>query len=372
MPVNAITSAQDLREYTHLSASEMETLQGIVDNHPMRITPYYLDLIDWDDPDDPIRKMAIPTVEEDLLYGEFDTSGEEENTRFQGLQHKYQATVLLLTTSDCAMFCRHCFRKRMIGVSDDEVLEDMTKAIEYIREHREVTNVLISGGDPLLLSTKVVADMLQQLASIPHLKFVRIGTRTPVVWPSRFSGDKELIRVLAAFCAGGKQLYFITQFNHPREITPASIETVRSLQDSGIIFHNQTVLLRGINDDPSLMATLQTGLAGIGIIPYYIFQCRPVTGVGNVFQVPLREACEIINTTTSKLAGISKSFRFVMSHKTGKIEILGCRDGLIHFKYHQTSDEALKNKMFTRRLDGNAGWLDDLSFGTDGTSERPL
>ena len=359
MPINAITSARDLSKYTHLSTSEIETLQSVIANHPIRITPYYLDLIDWDDPHDPIRKMAIPTVEEDLLYGDYDTSGEEENTRLQGLQHKYQATVLLLTTSDCAMFCRHCFRKRLIGVSDDEILDDMTTAIEYIREHDQVTNALISGGDPLLLSTRVIDDMLRQLADIPHLKFVRIGTRTPVVWPSRISEDKELTRALKDFCAGDKQLYFITQFNHPREITPASIEAANSLQESGVVINNQTVLLRGINDDPSVMATLQNSLAGIGIVPYYIFQCRPVTGVGNVFQVPLREACEIMSRTTSKLAGISKSFRFIMSHKTGKIEILGCEEGLIHFKYHQTSDPALKNKMFTRKLDKDAGWLDD-------------
>lgn len=359
MPVDAITSTEDLRAYAELSTSELEAVREVVANHPMRITPYYLGLIDWDDPDDPIRKMAIPTTQESLLYGEVDTSGEEENTKLKGLQHKYEATVLLLTTSECAMFCRHCFRKRLVGVSDAEILEDMTQAIEYIRGHESVTNALVTGGDPLLLSTKVLEDMLGQLASIPHLKFIRIGTRTPVVWPSRISKDDKLIRVLRTIASGSKQLYFVTQFNHPREITPESIEAVSVLQDCGIIVNNQTVLLRGVNDDASVMSELQNSLAGMGAIPYYVFQCRPATGVGNIFQVPIREACDIMDKTTATLAGISKRFRFVMSHKTGKIEILGREEDVVHFKYHQTGNKALSNKMFTRKLDKNAGWLDD-------------
>jgi len=356
---NVITSAEDLKKYTSLSPSEMETLKDIIKNHPMRSTQYYLDLIDWDDPNDPIRKMAIPTIEETQMHGDFDTSGEKENTKLQGLQHKYRETALILTTNECAMFCRHCFRKRLVGVAEDEILNKPDKAIAYIREHNEITNVLLSGGDPLLLPTNFMKDMLQRLSDISHLKFVRVGSRTPVVCPDRISKDEELVRIFKDFTAGGKQLYLTTQFNHPREITPASMEAVNALKNNNVIINNQTVLLKTINDDPYVMADLQATLAGIGVTPYYVFQCRPVTRVMDVFQVPLYEACKILDKTTSMLDGLSKRFRFAMSHKTGKIEILGCEDDLIYFKYHQAKDESLYNKIFSKKLDKDAGWLDD-------------
>ncbi len=219
------------------------------------------------------------------------------------------------------MYCRHCFRKRLVGLVDSEVVVDWDRVAAYLRAHREVTNVLLSGGDPLILATDHLEAILRRLAGIRHLRYVRIGSRIPVVLPSRILDDNSLHGAFKAFASGGKQLYVTTQFNHPCELTSASIQSVKRLQEDGVIVNNQTVLLKWVNDCPSVMAELQTTLAHAGVIPYYVFQCRPVTAVMDEFQVPLHDACQLIGEARKQLDGLSKRFRFVMSHLTGKIEI---------------------------------------------------
>jgi KamA family protein len=354
-----ITTVEQLEEHVSLTPSERSELNSIVRHHPIAVTPYYLDLIDWGDPDDPIRKMAIPSAEEHQLEGSFDTSGELENTKFRGLQHKYPQTGLILMANSCWVHCRYCFRKRLVGVSVDEIVHDWSQILEYLSEHTEITNVLLSGGDPLRLPTNRIADSLHRLSGIQHLNFVRIGTRAPVVLPSRITEDDELVNMLREYTSKEKRLFVITHFNHPREITPESTEAVHRLVDAHIAVINQTVLLKGINDDPALMAELQAGLVRMGVGPYYVFQCRPVSRVKSSFQVPLLKACEIIRETRTLLDGVTKRFRFVMSHETGKIEILGAEDDRVYFKYHQSKDMALLDKIFHRTYDENAGWFDE-------------
>jgi len=196
------------------------------------------------------------------------------------------------------------------------------------------------------------------LAGISHLQYVRIGSRIPVVLPDRILDDDSLHVVFEAFASSGKQLYITTQFNHPRELTPTSIRSVKRLQEDGVIVNNQTVLLKGVNDCSSVMAELQAALAHAGVIPYYVFQCRPVSTVTDEFQVPFHDACHLIDEARKQLDGLSKRFRFVMSHLTGKIEILGWNDGGIYVKYHQTNRASLHNKVFHKRLGKDIGWLD--------------
>ena len=341
-------------------------IQNVAEQHPLRLTPHYLRLINWDDPDDPIRRIAIPSAREQQKSGSFDTSGEAQNTKLRGLQHKYRQTVLLLTTNVCSVYCRHCFRKRLVGLADDEVVTDWDKAADYIQRHEEVTNVLLSGGDPLVLETALIQEILRRLAAVPHLRHVRIGTRVPVVLPERISGDPALREAFREFLACGKQLYITTQYNHPRELNPASLGAVSCLLRSGVLVNNQTVLLKGVNDDPAVMAELQAALASAGIIPYYVFQCRPVTAVKDGFQLPLRKACKIIDESRQQLDGLSKRFRFVMSHQTGKIEILGWKNGGIYGKYLQTNRPELHNRIFHKPLSKEAGWL-----GKDWPEEDP-
>jgi lysine 2,3-aminomutase len=355
--INSTRSIKQLEKYVSFAPQEKLELDKLIDSHPMSVNPYYLELIDWDDPDDPIRKMAVPTLQERSLEGSFDTSGEQDDTRLRGLQHKYPQTALVLCTNNCAMYCRYCFRKRLVGVALDEIAQDWSGIVKYITEHKEITNVLLSGGDPLTLKTDRVATMLDHLSGIDHLRYIRIGTRTPVVCPSRIVEDDKLAATLKECIDREKRIYITTQFNHPRELTSTSNEAISRLLDAHVIVNNQTVLLKGVNDDPVVMADLQSSLTEIGVIPYYVFQCRPVKKVMSIFQVPLHRAVEIVEATKARLDGLGKRFRFVMSHETGKIEILGCIDDQLYFQYHQSKDPRLSGKLFHRKLSRDAGWL---------------
>ena len=355
---NNVSTIEQLEQYISLTPHERSEIQGIIGSHLMSVNQYYMDLINWNDPNDPIRKMAIPSIAEKNLEGSFDTSGEHESTKICGLQHKYSQTALILCTNHCATYCRYCFRKRFVGISTDEIVENWDKIVEYICEHREITNVLLSGGDPFTLPTDRIVNILQKLSGIQHLKFIRFGTRIPVVFPERIIKDDELINVLKEYSCNNKRLYVTTHFNHPKEITPDSIEAINKFIDAQIIVNNQTVLLKGVNDNPAVMAELQSLITKIGVVPYYIFQCRPVKKVKNIFQVPLYRAFEIIEGTRSMLDGLSKRFRFVMSHETGKIEIFGCIDDHLYFKYHQAKDKLLTGKLFHKKLHKDDAWLD--------------
>ena len=343
-----------------LSPDETEKLKQVAETHPMRVSPYYFSLIHWNDADDPIRKMAVPSLEEQNLAGSYDTSGEAENTKMPGLQHKYAETALILSTNRCATYCRHCFRKRLVGLPTEEILKRFEDAAEYIENHTEINNVLVSGGDPLVLSNDVIETFLRLLTNIDHLSFVRFGSRTPVTLPSRFN-DPELLALFKKYSRMDKRLYIVTQFNHPREVTVQSVSAVNKILSSGVLMSNQTVLLKGVNDNPETLATLMDELVRIGVAPYYVFQCRPVKRVKSHFQVPLCEGLRIVEDAKAKCNGHSKRFKYIMSHKTGKIEILGIMNGEIYFKYHEAKNRKNLGRMFKRRVDEKAGWLDDFS-----------
>jgi lysine 2,3-aminomutase len=358
---NSICSVEQLANYVDLSSNEKEQLEQVVQVHPMRVSPYCMSLINWNDKHDPIRKMVVPSFEELNLEGFYDTSGEAENTKMPGLQHKYSETALILATNRCATYCRHCFRKRLVGLPTDEIIKRFEDAAEYVEKHSEINNVLISGGDPLVLSNEVIERFLETLTKIEHLSFIRFGSRTPVTLPSRLS-DPELLGLFKKYSQMDKRLYVVTQFNHPREITPQSVSAVSKLINAGVLLSNQTVLLRGVNDDPDTLATLMNRLVSIGVAPYYVFQCRPVKRVKRHFQVPLCEGVRIVEKAKANCNGHSKRFRYIMSHKTGKVEILGIMNGEIYFKYHEAKDRENLGVMFKRRVDEKAGWLDDFKM----------
>jgi lysine 2,3-aminomutase len=301
-------------------------------------------------------------VHELNLQGSYDTSGEAENTKLRGLQHKYRETALVLATNRCATFCRYCFRKRLVGLPNTEVVEHFNEAANYISQHQEINNVLISGGDPLVLPTQIIEHFLTTLSDVPHLNFIRFGSKTPVTLPSRFE-DEGLLNVLEEYSHASRRLYVVTQFNHPKEITKHSIKAVDNLIKSGVIVNNQTVLLKGVNDEPATLAELQNRLVGIGVNPYYVFQCRPVKRVKHHFQVPIYKGVDIVEKAKEKCNGHSKRFKYIMSHKSGKIEILGIVNEEIYFKYHQAKNRKNLGKIFSRKLNEKAGWLDDFKHG---------
>ncbi len=359
---NNITTAEEINEALNWNLSEKEKikLNEIVDRYPMSIPHYYLSLINKNDPEDPIRKLCVPSILETDMSGSFDTSGEASNTVVNGLQHKYKQTGMYLSTNRCAMYCRHCFRKRLVGVNDDEINKDFDDVINYIKEHKEMTNVLISGGDSFMNSNKKIQKILDELTKVEHLSFLRFGTRTPVVLPSRIYGDEELLSILEHYNKI-KQIYIITHFNHPNEITKESTMAIESLRRIGIVVRNQTVLLKGINDNSETLASLMRGLVEIGVNPYYIFQCRPVSGVKNQFQVPFIEAVDIIDEARTKISGLSKSFKYAMSHPTGKIEIIGkLNENEILFKYHQAKYEKDQGRLISIKVTPDQAWLDNI------------
>jgi len=357
---DCITTIEQLEELAPLQPETRKKLRKVIERHPMSITRYYASIVDWNDPDDPIKRMIVPSTAELDLSGIYDQSGEQQNTRMQGLQHKYRQTALILTTNMCAAFCRYCFRKRLVGLPSSEVLSRIDDAVEYIREHPEINNVLLSGGDPLYLETAMVRNMIDKLSRIEHLDFIRIGTKTPVTLPSRITGDPGLLQYLEKISRGRKRLFVSTQFNHSNELTPEARAAVEALSQAGVVTNNQTVLMRGVNDDPRTLADLQRKLTAIGAIPYYVFQCRPVKRAKKFFQVPLYEGFRTVEAARALLDGYSKRFRYVMSHRDGKISVTGLDDEYFYFRFHQARDPKKSGKFFKRRIDKKAGWLDDL------------
>ena len=357
-----ITTAAQLAEKLPMNAEELAAVQAVADRYPMCITPYYLGLIDPNDPDDPIRKMAVPAPIEEEDGGSFDTSGEQSNTRVPGLQHKYLQTAMVLTTNRCAMYCRHCFRKRLVGLTDEEIAANFERVTGYIREHREITNVLLSGGDSFLNSDETIARYLDALTPIDHLQYIRFGTRTPVTWPERIDG--ALCETLARYTSK-KTVFVVTQFNHPREITPEAAAAVAALRRAGCIVRNQTVLLRGVNDDPAVLGELLASLTGIGCLPYYIFQCRPVTGVKNTFQLPMEQGIEIVENAKRLISGMDKAVKYCLSHPAGKLEILTkTGEGELLFRFHEAKDPARCGQVFRHKTLPDGCWLpDELTLG---------
>lgn len=358
---NNITQAEELNELLKLNIDDMEQMRKILKRFPMTITRYYYSLIDRENPqDDPICRMCIPSVRETDLSGDFDTSGEASNTVIPGMQHKYNETVLILSTNRCAMYCRHCFRKRLVGISEDETTGNIEEMAAYVKAHPEINNVLISGGDAFLNSNEDIRRYLETFSAMDQLDLIRFGTRTLVTLPMRIYDDPELMEMLRYYNRR-KQIYVVTQVNHPKELTEETRRAVRMLLEAGIVVKNQTVLLKGVNDSSEVIAELLRRQTACGIIPYYIFQCRPVAGVKNQFQVPLKRGYEIIQEAKYQQNGQGKAIRYAMSHVSGKLEIMGTLDdGQMLFKFHQAKYPKDRGRMFTKHLSDDQTWLEDL------------
>ncbi|MBW1813738.1 MAG: KamA family radical SAM protein [Deltaproteobacteria bacterium] len=357
---NNIETIDQLKEYVDIPHDQEKRLKRVIDVHPMSITRYYASLINKNDPNDPIREMIVPSTAELDLSGTYDTSGEKFNTVLTGVQHKYKQTALILSTNRCTAYCRFCFRKRLVGKPSHEIIEQFKEAVKYVSDHEEITNVLISGGDPFILDTKIIKVFLDELADIDHLDFIRFGTRVPVVFPQRIIEDDVLVRMLSEYSEKQRQIFIVTHFNHPNELTAEAKTAVLTLRKAGLVINNQTVLFKGVNSNPETLAELMHKLLRMGINPYYVFQCRPVKRVKKHFQIPLVQAVEIVEKARSYLDGHGKRFRFIMSHKTGKIEIIGIIGDKIYLKYHQAKDPKNMGRFFKRKINPHAGWLDEL------------
>jgi len=361
----SIRDVEELRRPLFLTDAEVSDMQRVSETFPLQITPYYLGLIDSIDPDDPIRNLIVPGPGELDETGSLDTSGEALSTRIRGLQHKYSSTALLLVSGKCACYCRFCFRKRLFEDLEDtgETIEDYKATFQYLEEHTEISNVLVSGGEPLLLSNEKLDWILTRIGKIPHIRSIRIGTKIPAFLPFRITEDKELQAILSKHSQSRRRLYVITHFDHPRELTDEAVASLDSLTRAGVFLCNQTVLLRRINSRRGVLRQLLSELGNVGATPYYVFQCRPVKGSRHS-QVPLERGYRLLEEAKRGLSGLGKRFKYIMSHYTGKIEICGVantdRGKRIYLKYHQARYPEDLGRFFALPLVAGARWLDDL------------
>jgi len=347
-----------IEQIDQLNQQEKTELQKVTERFVFRSNDYYLSLIDWNDPDDPIRRIVIPHVRELDKWGRLDPSDEKTYTVIPGMEHKYNSTVLLLVSSVCDGICRYCFRKRVFMEPHHEYLRDVLAAVHYIRQHSEVTNVLLTGGDPLVLSTPRLEDIVRQIREIEHVQIIRIGTKIPAFNPHRIVDDLTLPEMIQAYSTDRKRIYIMTHFIHPRELTDVAVKAIDLLKKAGAVIANQAPLIRGVNDDPEVLAELLAKLSFVGAVPYYIFQCRPAVG-NKAYTVPIEEGYEIVEQAKTKVSGLAKRIRYTMSHSTGKIEIIGKTKDFVYFKYHRAADDADSGRFLVFKSNPNAYWFDD-------------
>ncbi|HUT39363.1 MAG TPA: KamA family radical SAM protein [Methanoregula sp.] len=353
-----ISSISDLDNLVGLTPKTRETMETVTERFPFRTNEYYLSLIDWKDVHDPLRRIVIPDSHELKTGGSTDPSCEKNYTKKPGLQHKYDQTSLLLLTDICGGICRFCFRKRLFMSCEHETVKDISDNIEYIREHKEITNVLLTGGDPLTLENRQLEKVLRELREIDHVNIIRIGSKMLAYNPYRILNNQNLLGVLSRYSTPEKRIYLMAHFNHPSELTEVSIQAAEALRKAGVIVVNQTPILNGINDEPEILTTLFRRLSFAGISPYYVFQCRPTTG-NHIFQVPVEQSYEILQKSWKACSGLAKRARFVMSHATGKIEIVGKTAEHVFMRYHQSADPANIGKFMVFRSNPMARWYDD-------------
>jgi len=298
---NRIEDVETLAKVVKLSDEAAAGVRKALTRVRMAITPYYASLMDPKDERCPIRLQAIPRGEEarEMPWESVDPLDEEADSPVPGLTHRYPDRVLFLVTDQCSMYCRHCTRRRVVGVTDRVAPPARIQAgIEYIKAHKEIRDVLISGGDPLTLSDDRIESIVKRLREIPHVEIIRIGSRTPVVMPQRIT--PELAKMLAKY----HPVYLNTHFNHPKEITPESSRACAILADAGIPLGNQSVLLRGINNCPVVMKELVQGLLRIRVKPYYIYQCDLTWGLEH-FRTAIGEGLEIMEYLRGHTSGMA-------------------------------------------------------------------
>jgi lysine 2,3-aminomutase len=317
---NRIRNPSEIEKiFKNLTEDEKKGLKETVKVFPIAITPYYLSLADKEDINCPIRNQIIPK------YSEIDPKIQQnlwanalnEEDQIPHMTHRYKDRVLITITTMCPVYCRHCMRKRKVGKPEKALNEKEFKRIyDYIKKHKEIREILISGGDPLVLSTEKLFSYISLLKKIEHIEVIRIGTRTPVVLPHRFY-EESLLRYLERY----SPIWIITHFNHPKEITPEVKKATQLIQKTGSPILNQTVLLKGINDNASILKELFRKLVSLGIKPYYLFHCDPIYGTAH-FRTSLKKGIYLYNLLKRDISGLALPFYALdLPHGKGKVII---------------------------------------------------
>lgn len=293
---NRVQDLDTLKQLIHVAREEEIAFQAAGKNLPFAVTPYYMELVDPENPLSPIRKTVIPRIEEftTTQHEMVDPLDEDGSSPVRGLVHRYPDRVLFLINDTCSVYCRYCTRSRVVG--SHELQPEFEPIYQYLEAHTEIRDVLISGGDPLVFSDDRIEDIIARLRQIKHIEIIRIGTKIPVVMPQRITD--ELVNRLKKY----HPLYMSIHFLHPDEITPEVTAACNKLADAGIPTFSQTVLLKGVNDEPSVMKTLVQKLLTLRVRPYYIYQCDPVQGTSH-FRTSIKTGLNIIENLRGHTTG---------------------------------------------------------------------
>ncbi|KJS18779.1 MAG: lysine 2,3-aminomutase [Clostridiaceae bacterium BRH_c20a] len=296
---NRITTVKQLKQILDLTNEEENGIKNCLENLKMAITPYYATLIETDNHEGPVRKQAIPLafeIEQSKCDME-DPLHEQMDSPVEGITHRYPDRVLFLITDQCSMYCRHCTRRRMAGTTDKTLpKKKLQKAINYIKKTPQIRDVLISGGDSLLVNDETIEYILSSLRAIEHVEIIRFGSRTPVVLPQRITKD------LCSILKEHHPVWLNTHFNHPYEITPEAKEACSRLADAGVPLGNQTVLLKGVNDCPYIIKKLVHELVKMRVRPYYLYQCDLSAGIEH-FRTKVSKGIQIIELLRGHTSG---------------------------------------------------------------------
>ncbi len=295
-----VTTAAELKKYLTLSPQQLEEIEQTGSIYRWAVSPYYLSLMDPQNKADPIRRQAIPSLPECADHiGTSDPMDEEHTSPAPAVTRRYPDRLIINVTNQCAMYCRHCQRRRNIGEKDLATpRRDLMAALDYVSSNKEIRDVLLTGGDAFMLDNSSIAWLLEQLDQIPHVEIKRFGTRTPVTLPFRI--DDELCEILSRHLP----LYVNTQFNHPLEVTPAAQEACFKLARAGVSLGNQAVLLKGVNNDPFVMRKLNQELLKIMVRPYYIFHPKRVKGTAH-FWVKIAEGLKVMEHLRGYTTGMA-------------------------------------------------------------------
>ncbi|MFH1829688.1 MAG: KamA family radical SAM protein [Pseudomonadota bacterium] len=315
----SITSVHELEKKICLSETEKTNIELITKIFKIRITPFYLSLMDKNNPDCPIRKQAIPSLEElDFKMEELeDPLGDDRYSPVPRLTHRYPDRVLIFPTYECATYCRHCFRRRIVGRNDQEMTKEEMKCIlTYIQNHNEINEVILTGGDPLLLKDEVLKELLLKIRSIHHVRILRIHTRLFVTLPHRITHELKSILKKA------KPLYIVIHVNHFNEISAQFRRAVRGIAEAGIPILSQSVLLKGINDDVQSLRKLFSGLIEASVKPYYLHYCDLARGISH-FRTPIQKGSELLKQLRGSVSGLCIPYYMVESvGGHGKVPVL--------------------------------------------------
>ena len=318
---NCVDTIEKLEEYVNLSDSERQALESL--KTTWGTTPYFASLMDRDDPNCPIRMQVIPSMSEtknrfgmkDYLVWKENRATEEQ--RPDCIARQYKDRIAFTVTEVCGIYCRHCFRKELVVDKELELNFDVDEGLKWIGAHPEIRDVLITGGDPFLLSDEKLDHLISSLREMPHIEMIRFGTRLPVVLPQRITPG--LLKVLGGFHR--VPIWINTQVNHPKEITEQTARAVYDLMSSGVNVGNQAVLLKGINDDVETFRELHQKLLRVRIRPYYLFYCEPAPGIDH-FRTPVEKGAELIrDALRGHTTGLAQPM-YVIATNVGKIPLM--------------------------------------------------